>query len=172
MFGLAVSTFLLFIPWYSPIGSTAKAQAQEAVGRSHRADCCKENESSGSISIFCSRAPQYCPFALQVAGTGQSKRIMVTVLNTGGHFAKGANGFCIKFTDESGQTLPMTKVQLDVTLQIGHIEAVRAVHKLASSGVGRYCAHVVLPFPGHWKLTLRYESRSRRGKLSIQEDVI
>ena len=167
----AASMLMLSPPRYSPTVLMATAIPQQAFETSSRADCCRGIRNWKVNAISCLRSQDHCPSALRVAGTAQAKGVTVTVLNADGQFARGANGFCIQFTDEAGRKLHMAKLHLDVTLRMGRVEAVRAISEITPSGVGLYCAHVVLLIPGRWMLTFKYADSTGHGKLTVLESV-
>lgn len=107
-----------------------------------------------------------CPTSLKVIRRQQVKDLVITVENADGKLSRGPNSFCVRFTDSrTNQVVDVGEVQLDVTLGIGHVKAMRAVAQINPTVKGLYCGQVNLRVTGVWELVLGYVSPAGRGKI-------
>jgi hypothetical protein len=135
--------------------------------------CCLRTTELGTPVFSCKRVSDIrCVSSSRVVATAGSKRVVVTIRNQGGWLHRGENSFCIEVLDrKTTNWANLVDLKLDVTLRIGHVEAVRAVTYIEPNGPGHYCAKVALPLRGLWTLAVRYKSATGSGRIFFLENI-
>ncbi len=136
-------------------------------------NCCSRSKEAGALVASCTRGSSVrCPLSSSIVAVSESKNTVVLIRNQAGWLRRGENGLCIEVLDRrTSARAALINLRLDVTLRMGHIEAVRAVAFVTPKGPGFYCGSVTLPFAGRWKLTLSYRSATTKGKIVFLETI-
>jgi len=152
--------------------NTTAAPLEQIAGGSDL-DCCLRLQGTRSGSFHCPGiVDQRCPHILRTISRNELRHMVLTVRNPAGQLGRGRNGFCIEITQATtGESTPMSRMRMDVTMRIGRAEAARAVSEIAPTGIGLYCARVVLGIPGTWKIGFQCASSAGSGRISFLENV-
>jgi hypothetical protein len=115
---------------------------------------------------------QTCPKMTEVIGSGTTRKFEISLSGDQPRLSRGANTFCIKFRSfQTGEQADPRDVKAEATMSTGRTRLLRAVVRVYRLDVGHYCAHVNLPLPGYWLITVKHGGSHGSGKITFLETI-